>query len=166
MEILNKLNPVRKEIEHYFGFLFDMGFKFRDTNFAGHEGMIGWEVILESSKCLIYMYQERSEIHLTFAPLNAHNAITMNIGIGINDQIDIKTMIFYLSKGQNFIDIFDDDVYRSRKKQFEALANLVKEHIDQITPYFRNYEFRLYQSEMLKAQKEYNRFLMRKHGLS
>jgi hypothetical protein len=160
--IFNKLNPVRKDIEHYFSFLFDKGFKFRYTNFAVHVGMISWEVILESSSCIIYLYEERGEVRLTFAPLSAINS---NNGIEIKDQIGIQTMIYYLSKGENFIDLFDSDFYTDRQKQFMELANLLKEYVDQITPCFRNYEFRLYQSEMKAAQKDYNNLLMRKHGL-
>jgi hypothetical protein len=159
METLEKLNPIRRDIEHFFSFLFEMGYSFRYTDFNGR-GMLLWEVVFESSECLIHIFKERSDIFLVFAPLNA---ISMNNDIRINDEIAIEPMIYYVSKGEKFIGLFEANIYRNRKKLLGALADLLKEYIDQITPYFENYKFRLCQNDLLAAQREYNNLLVKRY---
>ena len=159
MKILDRFNPVLKDINTYFSFLFDQGFQIRYVNFEQRR-MIFWNAILESSKCLIHIFQERSDIFLTIAP---PNAITPNNVIEIQNQIGIQPMIYYLSAGKKFIGLYERSFYRDRKKQFKVLASLLEENLNQITPFFGNYEFRQYQRDLLDAQKEYNDLLIKRY---
>jgi len=159
MEILNKPHLIQRDIEKYFGFLFDKGFRFRHTNFAGR-GMLIWDVILESPHCLIRIYQEKSDVFLVFAPLNAIDA---NNEIRPSDGVALEPMIYYVTEREKFVGLFDKDTYASRKKLLQKLADLLKEHLDQITPYFEGFEFRQYQSELLAVQHDYNDLLMKRY---
>ncbi len=159
MEILNKRNPVRRDIEKYFQFLFDKGFKFRYSDFAGR-GMLIWNIVLESPKCLIHIYQEKSDVFLAFAPLNAMDE---NNEISVTDEVALEPMIYYITKYENFIGLFDKETYASRKKLFQRLADLLKQYIDEITPYFENFKFRQYQRELLATQHDYNDLLVKRY---
>jgi len=120
--------------------------------------MLFWSIVFESPQCLLHIYKEFNEVILTIAPLNA---IDTNGKISMEDQICIQAMVYYLSKGQRYIGIFEEDIYRSRKKQLEILADLLKEYIEQMEPYFRSFEFHVYKSDLLLAQREYNDLLVR-----
>jgi hypothetical protein len=153
MNPLMNLNPVLRDIKHYFGFLFDNGYQIRDKD-IGFLAARNWEVILESPECLIKIFSDQYEVFLVFSPVN----------VDIDNRLGIKSLIYYLSKGQKFIGKFEGD-YKDRKKQLERLASLLKEYIDQITPYFENYEFQRYKSDLLKAQQEYYDIYIRKYML-
>ena len=159
MKTFDKFNPVIRDIKKYFNFLFDQGYTIRYVNFKQHR-MIFWNVVLESPKCIIHIFQERNDIYLNLAPLNA---ISIHDEIGIQDQIGIKSLVYYISKGKRFIGLYEKDFYRDRRRQFRLLADLLKEYLDQITPYFGNYEFRQNQGALLLAQKEYNDLLIKKY---
>jgi hypothetical protein len=152
-------NPVLREIKQYFRFLLEMGYQIHFANYKAC-GMVSWDIILKSPRSIVHIYQERSEVCINFAPLNV---LTLNNEIGIRDQIAIQTMIYYVSKGQKFIGLFNKDFYHSRKKQFGALSDLMKEYIDQLLPYFDGYEFQGYKSDLLAAQREYNNLLVEKY---
>lgn len=159
MNILHNINPVIRDIKKYFSFLFDQGYTIRYASFKQH-GMIFWNVILESPKCLIHIFQERNEIHLSIAPpdaISSHNELRKA------DQVGIKSIVYYISKGQRFIGLYEDNYYQDRKKQFKDLADLLEDYLDQITPYFGNYEFRQNQGALLLAQKEYSDLLIKKY---
>jgi hypothetical protein len=122
--------------------------------------MIFWNVILESSRCLVHIFQERSDIFLTIAPLKA---LTPLNEIGIQEQIGLQSMIYFLSDRNKFIGLYEKSFYKTRNKQLEVLASLLEEYLDQITPYFGNYEFRQYQRDLLSVQKEYNDLLIKRY---
>jgi len=159
MKMLDKFNPVIRDIKKYFNFLFDQGYTIRYINFKQHR-MIFWNVILESPKCIIHIFQDRNEIFVNMAPCKA---FTIHNEIRLLDQIAIQSMVYYISKGKKFIGIYEKEFYRDRKNQFRLLANLLKEYLDQITPYFGNYEFQQNQEALLLAQKEYNDLLIKKY---
>jgi len=142
---------IAKDIKHYFGFLFDKGYKIRDIQYF-RESFGNWRVVLESPICLIIISQDRNAIFVSFSSASA----------GMKKQIGIRAMIYFLSQKQNFIGDFNGNLFWGKKKQFERLAGLVKEYIDQITPFFGS-DFKKYQAELLVAQKEYNNLLLRRY---
>jgi hypothetical protein len=138
-----QLDSVQKDIKRYFGFLFDKGYKIRDAVYdSQHFG--NWIVALESPNCVIEITNDRNEILLAFAPVKS----------GRNNQIGLRPMIYFLSHEQNFIGPYEGNLFWGRKKQFERLASLLKEYIDQITPYFGN-DFEKYKSDLMSAGKKY-----------
>lgn len=159
MKIFQRFSSIQKSVERYFLFLSKKGYRIRSAGFT-NSGIHPWDIIYESSQCLIHIYEERSEICLTLAPLS-----TINVAGQINpqDQIALQSLIYYLSSGKRFVGLFGSDFYRDKKKQFEALADLLKEHIDQVPQYFSNYEFQRYKNDLLSAQKEYNNVLVQKY---
>jgi hypothetical protein len=122
--------------------------------------MVFWDLVLESPKCLIHIFQERSDIFLTLAP---PNAATPYHGIGIQDQIGLHPMVYYVTKGTRFVGLYEKEFYMSRRRQLRALANLLEEYLDQIAPYFGNPEFWQHQGDLLSVQKEYNDLLVKKY---
>lgn len=161
MDAIVNLHPVMRAINHNFDFLLSSGYKIRSKNLRGH-GMLFWNIVFESPHCLLNIYKELNEVVLTFAP---HNAIEGNGEIRMEDQICIQVMIYYLSKGEKFIGVFNEEIYRSTGKQLEILAGLVKTYIGQIEPYFGSFEFQMYKRDLLLAQREYNDLLV-KHAMA
>jgi hypothetical protein len=138
------------DIKNYFGFLFDSGYRIREVIYDWLGGY--WKVALESANCLIYIFNDRGEIMLGFSSRNEEGRYS----------IGIETMVFFLSQGQNFIGHFEGDFSREKKKQFERLANLLKENIDEITPYFGN-DFKKYKEDLILAQKKYEDLFLEKY---
>ena len=135
-----ELDKVEKDIRRYFGFLFDRGYKIRDSEYSSqHFG--NWRVTLESTKCVIEIYSDRFELFVAFGPSD----------INRKNRIGLKSMIYFLSHGQNFIDSYDGNFFWGKKKQFERLASLLNEYIDQITPYFGD-DFWKYAGDLMLAQ--------------
>lgn len=159
MGFMDKFSPVLRNINTNFGFLFEKGYKVRYKSFKQRR-MVFWDVILESSKCLIHFFQDRSEIRLTLAP--PQEIIINDKEIVINDQIGIQIIIYYLSNGKEFIGIYEKDFYRDKKKQFRALADLLYKHYDQIITYYEN-KFPESRGDLLLAAKEYNDLLKQKY---
>ncbi len=138
----NKLDPILRDIEHYFGFLFDKGYKIYHVK---ELPMGDWEVVLESLDNSIVIYSDHGEINLAFTPIDSD----------IKNQVGIRAMIYFLSGEQNFIGRYDKNIASNRQKIFEKLAGLVKEYKDQITPYFGK-DFEKYRPELILARKKYN----------
>lgn len=151
MNKLYEFNPIIKDIRNHFGFLFDKGYKIRSAH-VPFLGIGDWEIVLESSECLIKLYTDRSTIFLVFAPVDSK----------IDNRLGIETIIYYITK--KFVGRFYGDIYKKgdddRKKQFSELADLLKEYLDQITPYFGIDEYQKHKDELFTAQKEYlNRWM-------
>ena len=139
------LSFILRDIKHYFGFLFERGYKIRDAEYVP-EKLGNWGVDLESSTCNIQMYSDRTVLFLVFIPLNRDR----------KNGISIEAMIYFLTEGREFIgDLKGHYTSWSKKDQYERLASLVKAYIDQIEPYFGN-EFQTYKDDLLAAQKKYN----------
>jgi hypothetical protein len=151
MNILTKYHPVVRGIRKYFNFLFERGFTFRHVSFK-QQGMIFWNVILESPAFLVILYEDRSEIFLTLAP---RKAIIPPNNLQPLERISLEAFIYFISKGEKFIGLYEDNYYRNRNNQFQHLAKLLKEYYDQIIVYFADGPFWQYQQELLQAQKEY-----------
>jgi hypothetical protein len=149
-----KNNPqqlIVRDLELFFGFLLNGGYKIREFHYFP-ESFGNWEAQLESPNCLIIISSDRNAILLSFASLKAN----------INYQIGIEPMIYFLSREERFIGNFEGNLFRGKKKQFERMANLLKEYIGQITPYFGD-NFENHKNELLSAQNKYNRLSLEKH---
>jgi hypothetical protein len=147
------MNPLMKDIRHYFGFLFDKGYKIRESNIPFWSNR-GWSVVFESAECLIEIYYDSGEVFLVFSPTN----------VVFNNHIDIRAMIYYLSNGKNIIRRHDYAFYKDRKKQLDWMSYLLRTYIDEISPCFINREFGLHKNEILAASKEYSLIYWRRLG--
>ena len=152
MYILNKvINPILADIEYYFGFLFDKGFRIQETNVTFWSTR-SWSVIFESPACVIKIYYDQQEVCLVFAPVD----------MPIDHRFGIEAVIYYLSNKQYSIERFERAFYKDRIRQLKRLAELLKKYIDQIILYFNVNEFQKYKSELLAASKEYGLIYMRR----
>ena len=95
-----------------------------------------------------------------FAP---HNAIDAGSQIRAIDEVALETMIYYVTKKERFVGLFEKETYTNRKKLFQELANLLKQYVDQVIPYFENFKFRQYQSDLVAVQKDYNDLVIEKY---
>jgi len=140
---------IARDIKHYLGFLFERGYTINEIHYDSRT-FGNWWVVLQSSRCVIVVTQDRSELLVSFAP---HMSEPKN-------QIALESMIYFLSEGKTFIGYFDGNLFQEKKRQFERLARLLNGNIDQIEPYFgSNYE--KYKSELLNAQRKYNECLLK-----
>jgi hypothetical protein len=149
---MNKIfsNFIVRDIKYYFGFLFDKGYRIRETIYNWLGGY--WNVVLESTNCLVHIHSDHGEIFLAFSPLNTE----------LESLIGIRPMIYFLSQGQIFVDSYKGNFSQEKKGQFERLASLTKEHIDEITPYFGD-DFEKYKKDLILAQKKYNDLLLKNY---
>jgi hypothetical protein len=144
-----RLNPVYRDIELHFNYLFNYGYKIRKLNALP---LADWEIIFESSENCIIIYSDRGDFDVAFAPLNST----------LRNQIGIRGMIYYLTNGKNFIGKYKSTTFNSRKNRFKILALLLKQYLDQITPYFGK-DFDNYKQELIQAGKKYNDVFIEKY---
>ena len=138
----NKLDSIIKDIEYYFRFLFDKGYK---VHHMKELPMGDWEVVFASLDNSIVIYSDHSEINLAFAPIDSD----------VKNQIGIRAMIYFSSHEQNFIGRYDKDILTNQKEMFVKLSSLLKEYMDQIIPYCGK-DFEKYRYEIILARKKYN----------
>jgi hypothetical protein len=148
----SKITTIQEEIKHYFGFLFDMGYNFHHFK---ELPMGDWEVVLESVENMIVIFSDHSEINLAFAPKDSD----------IENQMGIKAMIYYLTNGRVFVGEYPKNLFNNRRKRFEQLANLLKEYINQIRPFFGK-DFDKYKHELILARRKYNNISIDKFIIS
>ena len=138
-----KINSILKEVKRYFGFLFDASYRVRSAIY--HPQAFGnWEIVLETNNSIIEICKDRTEILIYFVPLHGDRKY----------RIEFKSMIYFLSQGKQFVGPFEGNLFWGKKKQYEELAALLREYIDQITPYFGN-DFDNYKNELLTAQRDH-----------
>ena len=143
------IEDIQVWIAKYFGFLFEKGYKIFKDNYQ--KASFGdWQVILRSQDCEIEIYSERNEILMAFS----------KVGFGGRNQIGIEPMIYYLSQGENYIGPFEGNLRLEKGKQFERLAFLLRNYIDEITPFF-NDKFEKNRYDLVSVQKEYNELVLR-----
>ena len=109
------------KIRQHFKFLFDRAFRIRSVKYYP-QYMGNWIAILESQECLINITNDRGEIILSVGPKNEEKE-QMWFGL--------KTIVFYLSKGEKHIGSYEGELIE-KDKQFERLAEILVEHIDEI----------------------------------
>jgi hypothetical protein len=142
-----KIESILKEVRQYFGFLYDIGYQIQTADYYP-EAFGNWNVVLVSKECILEICKDRSEILVYFIPLNGDKRY----------KIGLKAMIYYLTHGQKFIGLFEGNLFWERKKQFEELANLLKEYIGQSAPYFGN-NFYEHREELLSAQRKHSELI-------
>jgi hypothetical protein len=138
-----KIESILNEVKRYFGFLFEMGYQVQSVDYHP-ESAGNWEVVLRSKDCFLEISNDRGEVMVYFIPLNGDGRY----------RIGIKAMIYYLTQGQKFIDFHRGNRFWEKNKQFDELAKLLKEYINQITPYFGD-NFHDYREELLSAQRNH-----------
>ena len=142
--ILEKIDSVLKDINRYFGFLFERGYKLRSADeYPRLNG--NWIVVLESQVCVIHFICDRDAILISFGPLYFER----------DYRIGIKAMVYFISKGEHFVGAFQGNLFWNRQKQFKELSILLRDYIDRIEPYFGN-GFEKYKEELMAVQIKYN----------
>ena len=117
-----------RDIEHFFGFLYDRGFGLRHVEHA--EWLSGnWTVIFESRVMLVYVSNNDGRITLE---------LSGNKPSVSNRRIPIERLISTLSEGQDIVTPFRDSMVGGKKKQLERLANLLRQRIDQVISHFES----------------------------
>jgi hypothetical protein len=119
---------ISKNINHYFGFLFEKGYKIRSIEYAPKFNG-NWTVELESQNCIIYIVQDRGNIEVSFK----HSSSTKST----EDYIDLPQMISLVTQGKIHFSGFENYIYWKKKRQFEKLSDVLREYIDQISHYFK-----------------------------
>lgn len=148
--IRKKFDSISKQINTHFDFLFDRGYKIRDIR---EFPMGGWEVVLSSSDMNIGVYSAEGQIDLGFFPIRDR---------GHKSHISIGIMIYYLSHGEKYIGRFKRYIFNNRERRFEILSALLRQYLDQITPYFGD-NFEEYEHELILAKQEYNKIFSDKY---
>jgi hypothetical protein len=139
---INRTDGLLSDIKHYFGFLLDQDYQIQSVRFL--EAFGDWDVTLESSKSLIEIYTDRSQIMVVFIPDKADRKLLFSL----------EAIIYFLSKGQNFIGHFDGNLAWGKKKQFERLSNLLRQYNDQISSFFSQ-DYGNLKDDLLLAQAKY-----------
>jgi hypothetical protein len=137
-----ELDRIKKDIKHYFGFLFEQGYEIADVAYDS-QNFGNWRAVLESSACVIEVVNDRSEIFVSFASLADRK-----------NSIGLKPMIYFLSQETNFIGPYEGNLFWGRKKQFESLGSLLREYIDRVAAYFGS-EYEKYKKDMMLVGKKY-----------
>ncbi len=122
----NEVNSIIVDAEKYFGFLFDKGYKIRSAEYSSRLNG-NWAVEIESPSCIIYITNDRNFLSLEF---------TSTKNVDIKSRITLEEIIYFLSKGHCIVAPFKGNLAWGKKKQFERLASLLKEYIDQIALYY------------------------------
>ena len=153
-----KVNSTIKEIERYFGFLYEKGFKIRYTEYSTHISG-NWVIEFASNNCTIYIINDRKYISIDFSPVE--NSLSGD-RFDINNLFDLGTMIYYLNKGKIEIGGFRWKLNYQKRKHLQRLSELLEKHIDDITPYFDD-NFETHKDDLIDARIEYiERFLPKK----
>lgn len=140
---------IARNIKHYFGFLLERGYAINEIYYDWR--VYGnWRVVLQSSRCRIIIAQDRNEIFLSFASHGQEN----------KEQFAIESAVYFISDEGTFIGFYGGNLFREKKMQFDRLAKLTNEFIDQIEPLFGN-DYEKFKIELLMAQSKYNERLLK-----
>ena len=141
-----------EDIKRYFGFLFDKGYHIRDVRYFP-ESFGNWYVILECPRYCLRIDYDRSYISILFDPEKANG----------RHQFGLESLIYYLSTGKHFVGYFEGNPAWERKKQFERLADLLKQYHDQIASLFVSDFYRL-REDLTASQKKYGEVLSKNYS--
>jgi hypothetical protein len=148
------LHFVLKDIRKYFGFLLQEGYEISDQHYS-YKTFGNWIVTLKSKECKIVVVQDRRYISVSLAPHNARPG----------EQFGLEAMVDFVTHGQKSEGLVADYRLRNKRKQFERLANLLRQYHDQIVPYLQNNNpwespYHKYKDELITAQRQfYDRIL-------
>lgn len=138
-------NSMVRDVKHYFGFLIDKGYQVHDAR--------SWYVSLKSAKCFIKILSDRSEISVTFAPVN----------VKTKHEIGLGTLIYYISRGKNFVGYFEGNLAWGKNKQLERLSSLLSQYLDQIESLFEK-DFEELNKDLALSQKKYGEMLEKSYS--
>lgn len=138
-----KLNFITKQIKRYFDFLFDTGYQIQSVDYHPN-GFGNWEVTLGTDQSILQICQDREAILVYFLPLRGDREC----------RIELKAMIYFLSRGKIFIGPFKGNLSWGKKKQYEELGVLLRENLDKIVPFF-GVNFNDYKNEIITAERDY-----------
>ena len=145
---------ISEDVKHYFGFLFNRGFSIHSVKYI-KQYMGYWEIVLKSIDCLIQISNDRGEISLYLRPnFEENNQIWFSINV----------VVFYLSKGKNFIGLFEGDL-RDQNKQFQRLAQILGDYLDEIIPIMSK-DFITRKKNLLEATKVVDQLYIEKYRSS
>ena len=138
-----ELDSILKDIKQYFNFLIDSGYKIQGAKDFGRVG--NWQVFLISPNRIIKIGSDQGLVSLFFAPINS-NLIREN-------SFSIKSVVYYLSKGEDFIDPYKGIWFKTRKNQLKKLSQLLTEHFEEIMPLFGE-NFEIHKSGLILARNK------------
>lgn len=138
-----KIKSILKEVKQYFGFLYEKGYRVQRADYHS-EDFGNWDVEFEFKDSVLEISNDRNEIMVYLLPLDRNSKY----------RFSIKEMVYFLSRGQKFIDSFKGSLAWGKKKQYLELAELLRNYLDQITPYFGN-NFHDHREDLLSAQRAY-----------
>ena len=147
-----EIDSILKDIEQYFKFLLDSGYKIQDVKDFGRKGE--WHVFLVSPSRIIKIGSDQGSVSLFFVPVNS-DSIREN-------SFSIESVIYFLSKGENFVDTYKGIWFRSRKNQLKKLSYLLTEYFEEITPLFGE-NFPIHKNDLISAGKKYFELFMDKY---
>ena len=117
-----------RDIERYFGFLYERGFCVRSVEHA--EWLTGnWTVIFESPVMLVYVSHNDGRIVLELSGNNPSIS---------NRRLPIERLINILSDGRDITVPVPNSMGVGKRKQMERLAALLQRHYEALTSYFAN----------------------------
>jgi hypothetical protein len=93
-----------------------------------------WEIVLLSDDCAVKIYEDRGCIDIVLGTVK------------LEDWVDLGIVVFYITKGQEFIGAFPGD-FRERDEQLIRLANILEKHLEQISAIFK--DFKRHKPELL-----------------
>jgi hypothetical protein len=125
-----KLDSIIHEVEHYFGFLHDKGFRTSSAEYS-QQFNGNWVIEFESSDCKSFITSDRNYIILEFSSIKNQD---------VGRRMTIEDIIYLISNGRTAVKPFDGNLAWGKKKQLERLSLLLKEHIDQIMLFYRSEE--------------------------
>jgi hypothetical protein len=143
------------DIKHYFGFLFERGFRIRSIR---HDAG-SWIVGLESQDILIDITNDRGEILLSAGNRDCKEKDE-------KDEMcffDIGTLVFYISEGKIFVESFSGDL-REKDKQFQRLAKILADYIDEIIVIVGK-DFEKHKVNLLQTRKVLRALCLQRHAL-
>jgi len=145
-----KLKSTIKEVEGYFGNLYENGYKIRfadySSRFSGN-----WVIEFASHICAIILTNDRKYIRLEFSPVD--NSLGED-RFDVNSLFSIETMVYFLSKGEINIDGFRWTFQFQKRKHLQKLAELLEKHIDDIEPFFGD-DFEIHKDDLVNARIKY-----------
>ena len=121
-----KIDTIKKDINRYFGYLFNKGFKFHRVEYSP-QFFGNWVVELEAPNCMMYLTDDRNWLILEFCSTN---------NLDVNNRVSIEKMIFILSDGKVTIEPYTGNRAWGKKKQLRRLSDLLETNIDEIMIYF------------------------------
>ncbi|MGE5073625.1 MAG: hypothetical protein ACM3MF_09375 [Anaerolineae bacterium] len=120
------IRRITREVEHYFGFLLDRGYTVLQVDYAP-DFSDNWIVTLASPHSRVYVGNDRDRITLHLSAAQ---------GPAATRKIPIERLIGTISEGSDIVVPFRNSMSGGKKAQFERLARLLREHLDQVISYF------------------------------